>query len=155
MDHAPAGSIPPNLGELCFGNQARLTARALTRAFNARLRPLNLQATQFALLATVNAGRADSIAAMAEELNIEASALLRNLQMLETRGLVTSEGGRGPLGRRLRLTGDGEAMLAAAYPVWSALQAELADAMGEHAASVRESLRRLGAAAAAVSGDDR
>ena len=37
----------------CFGHRSRRTARAVTRAFNLRLRPVNLNISQFILLGVI------------------------------------------------------------------------------------------------------
>ncbi len=56
------------------------------------------------LLGVIARGQHGSVAAMAEEVGVEPSALLRNLKLLEARGLVAGEGGRGRGGRRLAVT---------------------------------------------------
>lgn len=143
-------SIPADIEVACYGNRARLTARALTRLFNARLRPLGLQITQFGLLVTISRGAHGSVASMADQLDAEPSALLRNLKLLEERGLLRSEGGRGRGGRRLHLTEAGQAILQQAAPIWAQVHAELGAALGAKADETRAALARLEAAAAAI-----
>ena len=89
---------------LCFGHRSRKAARAVTRMFNQRLRPMGLNISQYVLLGVIAAGRTGSVAQMADEVGVESSALLRNLKLLEAKGLVASAGGRGRNGRRLTLT---------------------------------------------------
>ncbi len=135
-------------GLTCFAMRSRMAGHAVTRAYNDRLRRLDLQVTQFALLAAVDkAGEHFPIAALAQKLDTEPSALLRNLKVLETRGLVAGEGGRGPRGRRLRLTEAGAALLKDAQPIWAQAQADMAKAIGEDFAMVRATLGRVEAAA--------
>jgi DNA-binding MarR family transcriptional regulator len=143
-------SLPADIEVACFGHRARMTARALTRLFNARLQPLGLQITQFGLLVTISSGRHGSVAAMADRLDVEPSALLRNLKLLEARGLLTSEGGRGRNGRRLHLTEAGRALLERAAPLWAEVHAELASALGADETDTRAALARLEAAAVSV-----
>jgi DNA-binding MarR family transcriptional regulator len=124
-----------------------MTARAVTRAYNARLRPLNLQATQFTLLVSIQRGGDVPIAALAEQLDMESSTLLRNLKVLETRGLIASGGGRGRRGRRLVLTDLGVRLLEQAAPIWVQAQADMTEAMGGEADTVRSALGQLETAA--------
>jgi DNA-binding MarR family transcriptional regulator len=132
---------------LCFGHRSRKAARAVTRALNQRLRPLDLQITQFILLGAVARQGDRSIASLAEEVCVEPSALLRNLKVLEDRGLVASLGGRGRAGRKLHLTASGQALVQHAMPIWRRAQDDLAAALGAEAQQTREALVRLERAA--------
>jgi DNA-binding MarR family transcriptional regulator len=137
----------PDIGLICLGHRTRMASRAVSRVFNSRMRPLNLQITQFALLVTLASRRDEPIAAMADRLDVEPSALLRNLKLLEARGLVAGAGGRGRRGRRLQLTPQGEELLEAAQPLWAGAHAELAQALGGQIAQTREILTQLESAA--------
>jgi DNA-binding MarR family transcriptional regulator len=131
----------------CFGLRSRMAARAVSRVYNDRLRPLGLQTTQFALLVAIEKSGDAPVAALAEHLDTEPSALLRNLKVLETRGLVAGEGGRGRRGRRLHLTQAGATLVTQAQPIWVKAQADMTGAIGEDAAAVRAALGRIEAAA--------
>jgi DNA-binding MarR family transcriptional regulator len=139
--------LPQDVGALCFGLHSRMTARAVSRAYNDRFRPLDLQGTQFSLLVAVNRAADVPIAALADHLGAEASTLLRNLKIMEARGLIAGGGGRGRRGRRLRLTPAGEALLARAMPIWLEIQADMTEALGDDFAAVHAALERLEAAA--------
>jgi DNA-binding MarR family transcriptional regulator len=140
-------SFPEDIGEVCLGHRTRMASRAVTRLFNSRMRPLNLQITQFAILVTLAQGKDEPVAAMADRLDVEPSTLLRNLKRLEQRGLAAGEGGPGRKGRRLKLTDEGRALLRAAEPLWAAGQTDLAQALDGQAAATRKTLVRLEAAA--------
>jgi DNA-binding MarR family transcriptional regulator len=131
----------------CFGHRSRKAARAVTRAFNQRLKPLNLQITQFILLGAVSREGDRSIAALADDVGVESSAVLRNLKVLEARGLVTPSGGRGRTGRKLRVTEAGQALITESMPLWRKAQADLADLLEGRADETREALLRLEQAA--------
>lgn len=135
---------------ICFGHRSRKAARAVTRAFNLRLKPLNLQITQFILLGMISRTEDLSIAALADEVGVEPSAVLRNLRVLEERGLISSEGGRGRAGRRLRLTDAGHALIAQSVPARRAVQEELTILLGPDADETRAALLRLERAALAL-----
>jgi DNA-binding MarR family transcriptional regulator len=139
--------LPDDIGSVCLGLRTRRAARAVSRAYNARLRPLSLQLSQFALLVSIRRGEDFSIEKLAERLDVEASALLRNLKVLESGGLVQGEGGRGRRGRRLSLTETGARLLETAAPIWARTQADLTEAMGGAADEALATLARLETAA--------
>lgn len=143
-------SSPEDMSRLCFGHRSRKAARAVTRAFNQRLKPLGLQISQFILLGVLSRGADPSIATLAEEVGVEPSAVLRNLRVLETRGLVESDGGRGRRGRRLRITEAGRALIAASLPEWKRAQDDLAALLDGRADETRGALMRLEQAARAL-----
>lgn len=146
---------PEEMARFCFGHRSRKAARAVTRAFNQRLKPLNLQITQFILLGAIASAGDRSIAALAEEVGVEPSALLRNLRVLEERGLVANAGGRGRTGRRLRLTDAGRTLIADGAPLWRQAQADLASLLGDRADETREALVRLEEAALVLEQSER
>lgn len=141
---------PEDVALFCFGHRSRKAARAVTRAFNQRLKPLNLQITQFILLGAVAREGERSIAALADDVGVEPSAVLRNLKILEERGLVNNSGGRGRGGRKLRVTEAGRALIAGSMPVWRQAQADLAALLDGRADETREALVRLEQAALAL-----
>lgn len=134
----------------CFGHRSRKAARAVTRAFNQRLKPLNLQITQFILLGAIAREGDRSIAALADDVGVEPSALLRNLKVLEERGLVNNSGGRGRGGRKLSVTDAGRALIADSMPAWRQAQSDLAALLEGRADETREALVRLERAALAL-----
>ncbi|MDP3855999.1 winged helix DNA-binding protein [Phenylobacterium sp.] len=136
-----------DMGRLCFGHRSRRAARAVTRAFNLRLRPLNLQITQFILLGVIARGEDQSIAAIADDVDVESSALLRNLRLLEQRGLIVSEGGRGRRGRRFAITQSGLDLITLGVPIWVDAQADLARALNGSVAQTHAALADLEQAA--------
>jgi len=136
----------------CFGQHVRMAARAVTRALDARLQSADLRITQFALLGTIAARSDCSIAAMARQVDIEPSALQRNLAVMEGRGWLEPGGGRGRRGRRFELTPAGEAKLAEAMPIWRAAQAELSGHLGPDAEAMLQTLRNLEKAALTMEG---
>ena len=128
----------------CLGMISRLASRAATRVFAAHLAGLDLQANQFAILVVVRLHGGEGVAALAERLDLDASALTRNLQVLERKGYVAAEGGRGRGGKRLALTEAGEAVLTEAWRRWRLAQAALVSELGEtDAGALRRLLQRF------------
>jgi DNA-binding MarR family transcriptional regulator len=129
--------------ENCVCLHTRMAARAITRAYDAALAPLGLEATQFTLLAAIAANPTGSVTEMADRLALERTSLSRNLAVLSKRGLVISEPTRGR-SVTCKVTPTGEALLATALPVWRKVQSILEQQVGaEGWAETRKSLRQL------------
>jgi len=137
------------VGERCVCLHTRMAARAVTRAYDAALAPLGLEATQFTLLAAIAADPTRSVTAMADRLALERTSLSRNLALLLRRGLVMSAEGRGRA-VRYAVTSAGEALIEKALPVWSEVQVRLETELGpEGWSETRSRLRQLRRAAPA------
>ncbi|KAF7962187.1 transcriptional regulator [Cupriavidus sp. UYMU48A] len=132
----------------CPGFQARATARAITRYYNACFRPLGLTAEQFSLLVGIGAAEGATIVDLADSAGVDPTTLSRNVQNLESRDLVRATGGRGRAGKLLALTTSGRQLVVDAFPVWDGAKAELARRMGEEQLrSARKAMVKLAKAA--------
>ena len=132
----------------CPGFQARATARALTRYYNACFKPLGLTAEQFSLLVGIGADEGATLVDLADRAGVDPTTLSRNVQNLEGRDLIRAEGGRGRAGKRLALTTAGQQLVADAFPLWSSAKAELARHMGDDKLrSARKAMEALAKAA--------
>jgi DNA-binding MarR family transcriptional regulator len=131
------------IGESCVCLHARMTARAVTRAFDQVLQPLGLEATQFSLLAAIAFNPPSSITQLADRMAIERTSLSRNLSLLQKRGLImSSDGGR----RRVfwAVSPEGEHLLRDAIPLWQQVQSSLVNAIGPATwDDMRQDLRAL------------
>lgn len=135
MDHTDAARLM-DAECLCF--RVRRTARAITRHYDAALRPTGLHSTQLTLMNAIalGPGGAQPMGRLAEILALEISTLTRNLKGLETAGMI--EIGRSPEDRRVRivrLTESGEERLLAALPHWNRAHAEIVATLGGSAAT--------------------
>jgi DNA-binding MarR family transcriptional regulator len=115
----------------CPGFQARVTARAITRFYNAFFQPLDLTAEQFSLLVGIGGADGATVADLAGRAGVDATTLSRNVQNLEKRRLARAEGGRGRAGKRLSLTSSGRRLLLEALPRWERAKTELSKRMGD------------------------
>jgi DNA-binding MarR family transcriptional regulator len=117
------------IGRACFALHARMTARLLTRVYDAAVRPTGLRFAQFALLGAIAHGSATSQTALADRLGLERTTLVRNLKFLEQKGWIeaTPGGGRG---LAHRLTPAGREILARAIPLWERAQADIEARLG-------------------------
>jgi DNA-binding MarR family transcriptional regulator len=113
----------------CACLHTRMAARSITRAFDAALKPLGLETTQFTLLAAILADPSRSVTALAERLALERTSLSRNLALLVRRGLVTPEkkGGRAVA---YGVTEEGKRLIAEAMPRWQEMQDRLEASIG-------------------------
>ncbi|WP_316198428.1 MarR family winged helix-turn-helix transcriptional regulator [Bradyrhizobium sp. SZCCHNS2002] len=132
----------------CPAFQARATARAVTRFYNACFRSLGITAEQFSLLVGIGGSHEPTLAELAARAGVDATTLSRNVKSLEQRGLVYSQGGLGRAGKRLVLTDKGRRLMEAAIVVWERARARLTDILGEETSHVaRNSMSRLTQAA--------
>ena len=136
--------------EECVGFQARAAARAAIKLLDERLQAVGLRATQFSVLIAVNQQPEASVATLARALDLEASALLRNLKVLKRDGLVISNGKRGRTGQALLLTDEGTALLKKGARVWRKTQDEIAAELGAKTNRTRQALRDVERAARAL-----
>lgn len=119
----------------CLCLHVQRAARVLARRFDEALRPVGLTSGQFSLMMALNRPEPPALGSVARLLGMDRTTLTAALKPLERAGLVESAADPGDRrSRLLRLTGAGEARLAAALPVWRAahggIEAGLADPQG-------------------------
>jgi DNA-binding MarR family transcriptional regulator len=116
----------------CLAGHLRAAARAVTRAYDAALRPTGLRITQVAVLAHVARHQPATVTELGRALSSERSAVARDVTLLQDAGLVTvrvkADDRRA---REVRLTPDGDHRLRAAAPAWHAAQRDARDALGD------------------------
>jgi DNA-binding MarR family transcriptional regulator len=120
----------------CPAFQARVTARALTRYYNACFRPLGITAEQFSLLVGIGGSHEPTLAELAARAGVDATTLSRSVKSLVQRDLVRNDGGRGRAGKRLVLTEGGRRLMDEAMIAWEGARVRLAEALGEEASRV-------------------
>jgi DNA-binding MarR family transcriptional regulator len=109
----------------CLCLHVQRAARALARRFDDALRPLEVTQGQFSLLMSLNRPEPPRVGDVASLLAMDRTTLTANLKPLERRGLVKVRPDKADRrSRRLTLTADGLALLAAAVPVWTRTHAE-------------------------------
>ena len=115
----------------CLGYRTRKLARAVTRLYNDRLRPLGLNLTEMNLLAAIAAQGTVQPARLGRAMALEKSTLSRNSSRLVERGWVEVRDhpdGRGVL---LTLTARGNEMLLRAVPAWEQAQQQAQSLVAE------------------------
>ena len=131
-----------DVGRECVMLRVRMTARAITKHYEDALRPSGLKGPQFTLLVSLSADPGLSASELSEQLGIDRTTLVRNLELLEKNGLVeTAIDGRA---HRKTLTRKGEAALERALPLWRKAQDAVVGKLGEPAwTDTRRKLRAL------------
>ena len=115
----------------CLGYRTRKLARAVTRLYNDRLRPLGLNLTEMNLLAAIAAQGTVQPARLGRAMALEKSTLSRNSSRLVERGWVEVRDhpdGRGVL---LAVTARGNEMLLRAVPAWQQAQQQAQSLVAE------------------------
>lgn len=147
MSNAPVSfETTLHVRDHCLCLAAQRAARTLARRFDEALRPVGLTSGQFSLLMSLNRPHPPTIGMVADVLAMDRTTLTANLKPLERRGLVqTTVDPADRRSRRLSLTEEGRALLAAATPIWkdshAQLEAGLPDGRGD---DLRAGLRALG-----------
>lgn len=130
--------------DTCMATRSRIAARALSRAYDDALRPVDLKVTQFAVLVgAALSGGGKTITELADALGLERSSLSRNLAPLERRGLVALGPETQHRARHVDITPDGRALIDAATPLWRRVQDDLKERLGDGWESTQASLHAL------------
>jgi DNA-binding MarR family transcriptional regulator len=131
----------------CNCSSLRKASRRLSQFYDVYLAPSGLKSTQFAILSEIHRRRREppTIGEMASALAMDASTVGQNLKPLERDGLVSIDAALDDRRRRnVRLTPQGEAAYAAAWPLWAEAQARFERRFGEgDAAELRALLVKI------------
>ena len=128
----------------CFA--MRKAARRITRFYDAHLEPSRLRITQFLTLEALNElGSSAAVGALAEQLDIERTAMGKMVEFLERDGLVTIEpsptDGRS---RLIELTEKGSRRHKKALPLWREAQRKFEQLNGaESVTALRQGLAEM------------
>ncbi|MGF6173676.1 MarR family winged helix-turn-helix transcriptional regulator [Ensifer sp. 4252] len=118
--------------DTCLCLHVQRAARAIARQFDDALRPLDITNGQFSVLMSLNRPAPPNMRTVALLLAMDRTTLTAALKPLERRGLVeifADEEDR--RSRWLRLTPEGERLLARAVPIWRATHAVVDERLGE------------------------
>lgn len=119
------------LGLPCACAELRRAARAVTRLYDAALRPSGVRTTQFTLLQVLTlAGSPLRQGMLGEILALDTTTLSRTLRPLEQAKWIRSAAGADGRERYIELTPLGRRVLDRATPAWKAAQRRLETALG-------------------------
>jgi DNA-binding MarR family transcriptional regulator len=131
--------------EACAGWNARLAARRITGFLSRRMQGSGLSLAQFGLMAQIASARDDTLGALAQRTGLDQSTLSRNLQVLESSGLIeVAADDKDARRRAVWLTEKGALSLEAGLADWRRAHGQLAERIDPEAA------RRLAIAAEAL-----
>ena len=126
----PTGSTDTSGAPACTCGRLRRAARALTQLYDDLMIPSGLRVTQFSLLRTLKQKGTSPMSDLADALLLDRTALSRNLEPLQERGLVAIAAGSDARTRQVSLTRAGEQAIRAALPHWKNAQAQVAGKIG-------------------------
>lgn len=109
----------------CLVFNTRLAARAVTRRYDAMLRPYGVTSAQFSLMGGIKRGEGQTVTELAEKNGIDRTSLTRNLDRLEKLGFIASHPADKGNARVCDLTDAGEALVEVLVPVWVKAQKEV------------------------------
>jgi len=115
---------------LCVLDNARKAARAVSRHYDRLARQAGMTAGQFSVLVAIRQGRQESTSELAERLSMERTTLVRNIALLERKGLVISDRPKNGRGKHYLLSSEGARLLAKALPLWRQAQNDVLRHLG-------------------------
>jgi DNA-binding MarR family transcriptional regulator len=115
----------------CLALNLRRVERIVCQIYDAALRPFGIKSTQFSLLVTVHAMQPAPLSRIADRINVDRTTLTRNLGLLEASGLIEVARGDDLRERIISIAKAGDAVLVAAFPIWTATQRRLRLKIGD------------------------
>lgn len=129
----------------CFCLNLKRAARALARRYDEALQSVDLNNGQFSTLMAIAGLQPVSMQLLAKRLGMDRTTLTATLKPLQRRALVSIEFGEADRrSRKIRLTGEGVAVLQSAIPLWTRTQKLVGLEIGPaRAPALRAQLARL------------
>src|SRR5277367_4195990 len=129
----------------CLCLHVQRAARALARRFDDAFRPLELTNGQFSLMMSLNRPEPPAMKSVASLLAMDRTTLTAALKPLERRGLVqVAADPKDGRSRQLKLTAEGQTLLARAAPVWERTHLEVEGLLHDgNPDGLRKNLRAL------------
>ena len=128
----------------CAAFRFRMTARAVTRLYDAALQESGIRSTQFAILVAIAKKQPIPIHSLSEILFIDPTTLTRSLQLMRKEALVAISKRSMMRQRFVTLTSRGEQALSRALPAWRHVQSRFVGTVGtKNWLELRDELERL------------
>lgn len=110
----------------CYATAVRRADRALSRVYDAALRPTGLNVMQYSLLSLIERAPAGVLLTdLAEAQVIDRTTLTRNLTHLQRDGYISIEKGEDRRQRQVYLTTEGRSAIATGRPLWQKAQDQI------------------------------
>ena len=132
MEPQPSNKRSPDASDVagCTYANLRKASRAVGQVYDAALHRSGLKATQFSLLATLNAHGDMPLSQLADVLVMDRTTLTRNLKPLVAKDLVHIAPDDDRRVRRVSLSRHGQRVLENARPLWATAQNHLVEGLG-------------------------
>jgi len=116
----------------CICQVLRRVTRKVTQRYAAALKPVNLTAGQFTILAALSRNKPVKLSTLADEIGMDRTTLTKDLAPLERRNLVSSIPNKSDRRvRDLKLSENGKDLLRQAHPLWEAAQISSLEKIGD------------------------
>ena len=102
----------PQKDVICNCLKLRRAAQAITKLYDRFLEPSGLKISQYSLLKHVQRMEPVNVSDLAVKMKLDRTTLVRNLKLVEEKGLVSDVSKEGARNRRLTLTENGKEVLA-------------------------------------------
>ena len=136
----------------CNCAAVRSAARAVTKAYDDVLRPLELRMTQYTILSKVNKEGQLALSDLADRMVMDRTTLARNVKPLEREGWIEVAVGSDRRERLLSVTATGKSLLERARPLWLETSRRLDEKLGpQQAETLRLTMREVVKAARELS----
>jgi len=116
--------------DACACGTLRTASRAITRYFDAALRPCGLRQTQMPILITLVVHEQISVTQLAQQLVMDPSSMTRSLKTLAAQGFIAVKFGKGGHTQAVSLAPRGRALLTQALPLWEHAQKQFLTEFG-------------------------
>lgn len=120
--------MPESNKSLCYCTNLRRCANAVSDFYDRELKETGMTIAQYYLLINLNRLEHANITHWAERVGLERSTMVRNIKVLEARGLIEQTAGHG---KTFTLSEAGKSALDAAIPVWEKAQKKMELFLGE------------------------
>lgn len=121
----------PRSPSSCTCSLIRRVSRAVTRDFEASLKPASINVGQFTLLSTLSGCEGLPVAELAKRLDLDRTTLSRNLGPLQRDGLIEEVATKDNRVRLIALTKQGREVQAVAKQHWAGAQRRYVEQLGE------------------------
>ncbi len=123
---------------VCYCTNLRRCANGVSELYDETLKDAGLTISQYYLLINLSRLGSANITHWAQRVGLDRSTMVRNVQLLQTRGLIVQTEGHG---KTFGLSEDGKQRLDRAIPLWEQAQGKLEAILGKEDAAA---LLRIG-----------
>jgi DNA-binding MarR family transcriptional regulator len=125
------GAKPFSKPSMCHCTNIRRASRAVTRFYDRVLEPSGLKVTQYSLLNHLKRLGPLTMNELSAAIRLERTTLVRNLKLLENKGLVYTAAEKSSRAQEVRLTEKGRCFLDRASSYWTQAQQCLQELLTE------------------------